>query len=272
MKLLGVLIVINALVVCFYWVSGAGQNKAWVVMVCGLAILVGGFFAIASQGSKLTISNVGSLEALAETAKIDADEITKIRRRVESQSATIDLVAEKATRVEELTAEARQVIDFAVTVQAAQADDRNAYEALRGHISRGSSFSVIAVDVVAKINGDWMSYQRPPSAYLPHLHPLLTARTNVEKWALYQPLPIVYRPHGAWLVVRDNEANDTNPVDRLRYAATILRSDPSIKATRIAADYLAEKANISAQFPASIPMLLDWVDNYLKSSGASPKH
>ena len=64
-----------------------------VALVC---ILGGGLLLLQERATKLTVSKLGSIEASAAKAESDAKAITDLRTRVESQSATVDLVAKDA--------------------------------------------------------------------------------------------------------------------------------------------------------------------------------
>ena len=102
MKLLGILIIINSLVVTGYWVSGTHQHKIWVVSVCVLAVFVGVIFTMHSRAIEITFKNVGTIKAAAERATADANEVAAIKKRIEAQSATVDLVAESAAKAHNL--------------------------------------------------------------------------------------------------------------------------------------------------------------------------
>lgn len=96
MKTLGILIIINSLIVAGTWVGGAHQHKAWVISLCVLAVFVGIIFTMHDRAIEITFNKVGTIKAAAEQATADAKGISEIKKRIESQSATIDLIAEKA--------------------------------------------------------------------------------------------------------------------------------------------------------------------------------
>lgn len=97
MKLLGILIIMNSLIVTGYWVSGSHQHKIWVVSICGLAAFIGIIFTMHDRAIEITFSKIGTIKAAAEQATADANAIADLRSRIEAQSATVDLVAQKAT-------------------------------------------------------------------------------------------------------------------------------------------------------------------------------
>lgn len=159
MRLLGIIIIANSLIVTGYWVSGAHQYKGWVVSVCVLAIFVGLIFTMHDRAIEITFERIGTIKAAAEQANADADDIAAIKKRIESQSATIDLVANEASQAKTISEEvakknqlAEEKLDmldqaitkatatlaeidaskeFTLTVLNAQSDDRKAYDTLK---------------------------------------------------------------------------------------------------------------------------------------------
>jgi hypothetical protein len=58
--------------------------------------------------TELTVKWVGTIKAAATQAVIDAGEIAEIRKRMEDQRATIDLVAKEATGAKRLSEDLSQ--------------------------------------------------------------------------------------------------------------------------------------------------------------------
>ncbi len=243
-KILGVFLIINSLLFCAIWVLGANQHKGFAITVATLAFCGGLFLVVSSQGSELTLTGIGSVKALAESARADATEIGQIRERVENQSATIDLVASKALQAEKLAARASTIIEFSTAVQAAQTDDRASYKVLCQHIANNTEFAPIAAAIVAAINGNaaWHLCQ-PPDRWVmvPNEYGVATATTLADRFAAYLKLPRLYRPHGAWMVLRDDTPSYGTLDERLVVAGKILKEDPSLDATRIAGDFISDR-------------------------------
>jgi hypothetical protein len=96
MTLLGLAIILSSLFFTGWWVLNVNQFKSFAVTVCLIAIFVGGFLILQDRIIEFTIENVGTLKTAADKATADAQSISKLRRRIEAQSATIDLIAKDA--------------------------------------------------------------------------------------------------------------------------------------------------------------------------------
>jgi hypothetical protein len=159
MKLLGILLIVNSLILTAWQVSNNGGSK-WIIVVCFISVFTGIALTIQDRITELSIQGVGTLKAATMKAQEQLEEITEIRNRVESQSATIDLVAQDAKKARELTEDVRKksdaveaqvtkvdaalhkanvntdalsaLLEFTNTVVSAQADDRRAFDKLKG--------------------------------------------------------------------------------------------------------------------------------------------
>ncbi len=131
MKLFGILLAINALVITAWYVTGDGQHKAWAISICSIAIFFSAFLILHDRAIEFSINKVGTIKAAAQEAVIDAQEISKIRQRVENQSATIDIVANKAHEVDLKLQETDKTLLFQRTIFAAQNDDRKSFDQLK---------------------------------------------------------------------------------------------------------------------------------------------
>ncbi|MEN6578725.1 MAG: hypothetical protein ABFD90_20435 [Phycisphaerales bacterium] len=158
MKMMGILLIFNALLLSTWWVCTDHPHKTWAILVGLVAIFVGVYFTVQDRAIEITIEKVGTIKAAAQQATADAQAVTELRRRIEAQSATVDLVAESATKahnlIEELSqkndaaenkiselehasadfqrtvAELKETADFTSLVAAAQNDDRIAFDKL----------------------------------------------------------------------------------------------------------------------------------------------
>jgi len=184
MKLLGILIIINSLVVAGYWVSGTHQHKVGVISVCVLAVFVGVIFTMHDRAIEITFNKIGTIKAAAEQATADANEVAAIKERIEAQSATVDLVAESAakahnliedlsrknktaeTKIEELEnagaaiqktiSALQETAEFTSLVAAAQNDDRATFDKLVSWVdNKTSPYWQHAADAVARIRTDF---------------------------------------------------------------------------------------------------------------------
>ena len=95
-KLFGSLIIINSIIVGFWLLTSTQAHKVGVLSICALAIFAGCILMLQDRAIEITVKGVGKIKAAAEQATSDANAIAEIKERIEAQSATVDLVAEKA--------------------------------------------------------------------------------------------------------------------------------------------------------------------------------
>src|SRR3989304_6449914 len=109
LQLFGILIIVNILIIDLWWLynqkSWSGVVVTFLIFFTAFALLAGLVLIFNQRAIELSYGKYGSLKVTAEQAEIDAKEIAEIRKRVEAQSATIDLVAEQATKAKELSEE-----------------------------------------------------------------------------------------------------------------------------------------------------------------------
>jgi hypothetical protein len=160
MKVLGLLVIVNALILSASWMVGDNANKVGnatkvgVVSVTLIAVFAGFFLLVSERSTEVSVQGVGSIKAAAAAVKEDAKDVAEIKTRVENQSATIDMVAAKATQAQALTEQMKRTLDFSVTVQKALADDRAAFNHLQDYAREQSELSPIAgsMYVAVRIN------------------------------------------------------------------------------------------------------------------------
>jgi len=101
-QLTGILIIVNTLIVSAWWL---GQGKSWGIgftTISILACLVGLALVLNERAIELSFGKFGKLKAAALQAQTDAKEISEIRKRVEAQAATMDLVAKESSEAKSI--------------------------------------------------------------------------------------------------------------------------------------------------------------------------
>lgn len=101
-QLTGILIVVNTIIATAWWL---GQGKSWglgFTTVSILACLVGLALVFNERAIELSFGQFGTIKTAALQAETDAKEISEIRKRVEMQAATMDLVARESAEAKEL--------------------------------------------------------------------------------------------------------------------------------------------------------------------------
>jgi hypothetical protein len=159
MKLIGILLVLNSIALTAWWITTHNSNKAAAITVCLIAVFAGLGLILQDRITELTVKGVGTIRSATEQVQIDAKTVSDLKARVENQSATVDLVAKEASKAKELSAEVAEknrraedklntldeaitkakysllsldtATEYAMTVLAAQNDDRSAFDTLR---------------------------------------------------------------------------------------------------------------------------------------------
>ncbi len=96
-QLIGILIIVNTLVMSTWWLTTKQSWSSGFTTVSVLACLIGLVLVLNERAIELSFGPFGALKTAAQQAETDAKEISEIRKRVEAQAATMDLVAQKAT-------------------------------------------------------------------------------------------------------------------------------------------------------------------------------
>jgi hypothetical protein len=268
MKLLGLLLIANALILSAAWMVGETASKAGsatrigVVSVTLIAVFAGIFFIIADRSTEITVKGVGTIKAAALSAQTDAKEVAAIKQRVENQSATIDLIASKATQAQSLAEQVKRTLDFAVTVQKALADDRVAFNHLQDYVRDESELSPIAGNMYVAVRTNATSPIRPGFLNLPNDHPLYAATTRTDIRKFYSQLPPVLRPAGIIFELEKNPKIDET--DKLALCLDILSNDPSLQATNIAGSFAAKATGVDWN-PFIVQPVIDKIKEKLES-------
>lgn len=145
LKLAGLLLVVNAPLVAGYLYAESKASLKVSFPIFGFMAFAGLLLLLNERVTEVSFGKLGTIKAAAQQAVAEANEITEIRKRIENQSATVDLVAKQASESKALSEQLAQTLDvankklvelqevtgFAVTVAAAQSDDRAAFDRLK---------------------------------------------------------------------------------------------------------------------------------------------
>ena len=105
LKLFGLLLILNSLIVSAWWLS---QGKTWHIgftTISILACLVGLALVFNETAIELSFGKFRKIKTAAQQAETDAKEIALIRKRVESEAATVDLTVKEAADAKKLVAD-----------------------------------------------------------------------------------------------------------------------------------------------------------------------
>jgi hypothetical protein len=101
-QLTGILIIANTIIVSAWWLF---QGKPWglgFTTLTVLSCLIGLALVFNERAIELSFGQFGSIKTAAKQAQTDAKEISEIRKRIEAQAATMDLVARESAEAKKL--------------------------------------------------------------------------------------------------------------------------------------------------------------------------
>lgn len=183
LQLVGLFIILIALSATAWWVSRKKGANVPVITVCCLAIFAGIFLIINERAVEITIKNVGTIKAAAQQALVDAQQIAEIRKRIEAQGATVDLVAKEAVDAKRLTEELSRKNELA----------EKKLKELDSAVKNGSS-AVEELQAYTKFNSTVLAAQsdnRP-------------AFDQLVKWTKDKSRPFSAAAEQAWVAVMDS--------------------------------------------------------------------
>jgi len=285
LKVVGVLLIINSLVITAWWVIGEHSHKGWAFTLCLSAVFVGAFLVLQERVTELTVKGIGTIKSAAEQATADANVISDLKARVEAQSATVDLIAkeaadakklisdlsEKNSKAEEKLSELDKSIsdgNFAVkelqlytqfntTVLAAQNDNRPAYDQLWAWSDDSSfPFQRAAAQVVQTILD-----QHNPAMIRGGFNVSWKEGVDPQKlsiselWETFRSAP----PHIRLGILEFvwEKRTDISKRDRLQFLMDVLNNDESLQVIEYAGRYFAQGTGDKLK-PIAIRPHLDW--------------
>lgn len=257
MKIIGVLIVINALVLGGL-LARNGQVNKWFFLLVALAVFVGVVFVLEERVTEVGIKGIGTIKAAARRAEDDANAISEIRKQVQQQEASIDSVAERAAEADSKLAKLDEALEMTRLVIAAKNDDRRAFEILGDYTNEKTSpywrlAASVHVDVRAQFDG-------PIEPGYLSIPPQFNVKSIPESKVVdyYRSCDAFFHPA---LVVAFTDRADLSLRSRLELAASVLESDESLTATHYAGKFLADHAGIKWQPFNTAPLLAWWDSN-----------
>lgn len=254
MVYVGMLVILASLIAGAWYVISGRPRPVLASSFTFLAIFVGIFFVVYERATEITITGVGTIKAAAKSAEGDAAAIAKVLTRVEAQSATIDLVAAKATEAEKLSKELDRLVKFSTTILAARADDRQAFDRLLGYANEKSDLSRIAGDAYVGLRATYGGALKPGFLNFPTPSDLASvAPSKIREF--YSALPSTLHAHAIQIIWK---REDIPKNDRLELLASVLQSDPSLSATYYAGKFLAADSKLTWEPFKTQELLSQW--------------
>ena len=284
-QIVGLVMIVIAPIIAGWYVTRHFPFKKWALGACLIAMFAGAFLLIQDRATEITIAGVGTIKASAEKASEDARAIADLRKRIEAQSSTVDLVAQEATNAHRLSAELSQksaianrkleqidrafgaaqkraeelqrVTEFTRTVIAAQNDDRRAFDQLEAWANDQSS------PLKAEASSAWLTILDE------HETPRFRTRFIIQ-WGVgidppkpnlpdlrkkYELAPVPIRPA---IIEYVWNRQDLPKKDRMAFLAEVLANDTSLDAAAYAGRLLSEALGAHMKSLAVKGLLQAW--------------
>ncbi len=290
-QLVGLLLLANSLAFTTWWVATGQPGKVYVISLCLVAVSTGLFLLLKDRIAEITVQEVGTIKAAADQATVDAKQISEIRQQVGAQSATFDLVAKQAEELQQQASDIKKlsgdivrkhyladeklavmdqslqkasnavsglqmITDFAMTVVAAQNDDRKAFDQLTAwNKDKSHSFSSYASQALNTIMDEhakpyflvgfslsWPQGVTPKKLTIEDLKKIYEAASSTEKPAYLEFI---------W------NRQDIPKKTRMQFLADVIQRDQSLTAVEYAGRYFAEGAQLKSK-PLAVESMLNW--------------
>lgn len=277
LKLAGLVLVFNGALAAGYLYFELKKPIKESLFLFGAMALTGVILLLNERITEVTIPGLGSIKAAAQQAVADATEIAEVRKRIESQSATVDLVAKQASETKALSeqlaqtleaankklAELEEVTSFAVMVAAAQSDDRVAFDRLLVFANTKDH------PLAAKAKQAWaavLDEHNPamirsgfPVNWKPGIDPAkLTLKQIAEGYGSTQPFERPGLIEYVW------GRTDFPKRDRMAFLIEVVKKDPSLTAVEYAGRTFCGAAGLNLKPLAVEQMLAWWKENHDK--------
>jgi flagellar biosynthesis chaperone FliJ len=290
LQLFGILIIVNILIFDLWWIvsqnSRSGTAITFLTILTAFILLAGLVLIFNQRATELSFGKYGSLKVAADQVKADANEIAEIRKRAEAQSATIDLVAEQATKAKEASeqvalknekaeeklaeintalikakenlASLESYSNYYAIVLAAQGEDRMAYDQL-GKWAAILSFPLRtqALHIYQKIMDDHsqgMFYSGFTVNWKEGVDPNeLTFEELKQVFLSLNQDPYQRRALLEYIWKRNNIPK----IDRLDFLVNVLRNEKHLMVCEYAGRYFTEGAELKIK-PLALDHLINW--------------
>lgn len=284
-KLIGFTILIFDVIFGLYWAARGKPHNEQVRATCFAIGFLAIILIIASYFTETEISTpLGTLKGTVEKIKTDAKQIEEVRKRIEAQSATVDLVAKQASeskalyeelngkmsivnkKIEELekiikeaskTSSDLQIIsEFTMIVTAAQNDDRGAFDQLKKWSEdKNYQLNSFANKAVKKI----IDLHNPP-LFMSEFRIPWKDNVDPNKLTLAE-LKEVYKRSGdlkpAILEFIWKKRKDIPKKEKMQFLIDLMKEEKSLTTLEYVGRYFAEGADLKIK-PLAVEYFLDW--------------
>jgi len=285
MKLIGIILVLSGIGFFIYWIRKHGIEKSDVSKLCFLIVFAGIAIIFRDRITEFSVPGIGTFKAAVEQVSADANVVSGLKRRVEDQSATVDLIAKEAADAKQLVnalsqknlkaeeklsqldksindgnlavKELQLYTQFHSTVLAAQNDNRHAYDQLLAW-GKDSSFqfqkaSAQAAQTIMDQHNSPMSISNVSVPWNEGIDPQKLSLSELQQTFTSTPPHIRRRIlEFVW-----TKRTDIPKPDRLQFLVDVLRSDESLLVVEYAGRYFKDGTGDKLK-PLAIEQHLEW--------------
>jgi hypothetical protein len=286
MKIVGILIVLTILIFTAWRIVKQNERKKGLIPLCLIAVFAGLFLILQDRVTELTVKGIGTIKAATAQVQSDANTVAELKKRVEDQSATVDLVAKEALKAKEISenvadknrqaeeklltlnealtkanaslAKLDAATEFTMTVLAAQNDDRSAFDNLKKwSVDKNNSFSSKADQAWNTIFESHCTPMYSGGFTIPWENGFDPSKLNLSDLVkLYHNSPVQLKPALLeYIWGRDN----ISLFDRLDFMINVMLNDNSLTAVEYAGRFFTSGTGQNIK-----PMAVDYIVNWWK--------
>ena len=109
--IIGLIIIITPISITFWCFIRLKPYAKSMISVCLIFVFIGLALVFFDRITEITVEHVGTIKAATKQVTLDAKEVSKLKERIEAQSATIDLVAQNASEAKTLSKDAKSLYE-----------------------------------------------------------------------------------------------------------------------------------------------------------------
>lgn len=111
LQIIGLIIIVTPISITIWCFIRLKPYAKSMLYVCLISVFIGLPLIIINRITEITVGHVGTIKTATKQVTLDAEEVSKLRKRIEAQSATIDLVAQNSTDAKKLSTEAKSLYE-----------------------------------------------------------------------------------------------------------------------------------------------------------------
>ena len=271
---LGIIIMVIGLLFPIYWFIFHDKFYKTIIFFSSIVMLVGLALLFNENITEFTINGVGTIKTAVEQAQTDAQEIADIKERIWNQSATIDIVSDRALKAEVdldlldstinmaniKIGEVDEISNFSLLLLAAQNDNRLAFDSLR-FLSEDKifPFQALAFQAYMDIMNNHFAQNPEYNQYIPWDDDIDPKQLTMDE--LYEVYYRTYDSARPALIEYIWKRTDIPKIDRMDFLIYVMENDISLKAVEFAGRNFSKESNKNYYYLATYRFIDWWEEN-----------